>query len=315
MKSEDAEATALFDRRAWRLHRERAARCGTVDFLHAEIAERIVDRLDDVGRQFRAVLDLGAHSGALSRALATRPGVERLVAADPAAGFLRTGAALPSAALAVAADPELLPFRAASFDLAVSALALHWVADLPGALVQLRRIVKPDGLLLAALFGGATLGELRVALLEAELAEEGGASPRVSPTASLADAAALLQRAGFAMPVADADTITVTYPDALALMRDLRAMGETNALAARRRTPLRRGTLARAVAIYGERFGLPDGRIPATFEILFLTGWAPDASQPKPLRPGSATHRLADALGAVEVSAGDRAAPPDRAER
>ena len=315
MKSEDAAATALFDRRAWRLHRERAARCGVVDFLHAEIADRLVDRLDDVAREFRTVLDLGAHAGALSRALAQRPGVERLVAADPAAGFLRTGAALPSVAHALAADPELLPFRAASFDLAISALALHWVADLPGTLVQLRRIVKPDGLFLGALFGGATLGELRMAFLEAELAEEGGASPRVSPTASLADAAALLQRAGFAMPVADADTITVTYPDALALMRDLRAMGETNALSARRRTPLRRGTLARAVAIYGERFGLPDGRIRASFEILFLTGWAPDASQPKPLRPGSATHRLADALGAVEVSAGDRAAPPDRAER
>ena len=142
MKSEDAEATPLFDRRAWRLHRERAARGPSVDFLHAEIAERIVDRLDDVGRQFRAVLDLGAHSGALSRALAARPGVERVVAADPAAGFLR-----PSAALPVVADPELLPFRAASFDLAVSALALHWVADLPGALIQLRRIIKPDGLL------------------------------------------------------------------------------------------------------------------------------------------------------------------------
>ncbi len=156
---------------------------------------------------------------------------------------------------------------------------------------------------------------MRTAFIEAELAEEGGASPRVSPTASLADAAALLQRAGFAMPVADADTIAVTYPDLLALMRDLRAMGETNALSARRHSPLRRGTLARAVAIYGERFGLPDGRIPATFEILFLTGWAPDASQPKPLRPGSATHRLADALGTVEISAGDRAAPPGKGGR
>ncbi len=305
----------MFDRRAWRLHRERAARYGAVEFLHAEIADRIVDRLDDVGRQFRAVLDLGAHGGALSRALAARAGIERLVAADPAAGFLRAAAALPSNARAVAADPELLPFGAASFDLAVSGLALHWVADLPGALVQLRRVVKPDGLFLGALLGGATLGELRAAFLEAELAEEGGASPRVSPTASLADAAALLQRAGFAMPVADADTIAVTYPDALALMRDLRAMGETNALSARRRSALRRGTLARAAAIYGQRFGLPDGRIRATFEILFLTGWAPDASQPKPLRPGSASHRLADALGTVEISAGDRAAPPSEAKR
>jgi NADH dehydrogenase [ubiquinone] 1 alpha subcomplex assembly factor 5 len=311
MDSDGCAAATMFDRRAWRLHRDRAARRGCVDFLHVEVAERIVDRLDDVDRKFRLALDLGSHSGALSRVLAARPGIERVVAAEPAPGFLAQ-----APALRVAADPELLPFRDASFDLAASALALHWVADLPGTLVQLRRALKPDGLFLGAMFGGATLAELRTALIEAELAEEGGASPRVSPTADLRDAAALLQRAGFAMPVADADTITVTYPDAVALMRDLRAMGETNALSARRRTPLRRSTLARAVAGYGERFGRSDGRIPASFEILFLTGWAPDASQPKPLRPGSAAHRLADALGTREISAGDRAAPPpDKAER
>jgi SAM-dependent methyltransferase len=310
MAPQDFDSSALFDRRAWRRHRERAARQGCVDFLHVEIAERLVDRLDDVGRQFRTALDLGAHNGALSRALARRPGIERVVAVEPAVAFLARSPALP-----VAADPELLPFRDAAFDLAVSALALHWVADLPGALIQLRRALQPDGLFLGAMLGGVTLAELRTAMIEAELAEEGGASPRVSPSAELGDAAALLLRAGFAMPVADADTITVTYPDAVALMRDLRAMGETNALSARRRTTLRRSTLARAVAIYGERFGLPDGRVPASFEILFLTGWAPDASQPKPLRPGSAAHRLADALGAVEISAGDRAAPADKAER
>ncbi len=310
MAPQDFDSSALFDRRAWRLHRERAARRGCVDFLHVEIAERLVDRLDDVGRQFRTALDLGSHNGALSRALADRPGIEHVVAAEPALAFLAQTAAMP-----VAADPELLPFRDASFDLAVSALALHWVADLPGALIQLRRALQPDGLFLGAMLGGVTLAELRTAMIEAELAEEGGASPRVSPSADLGDAAALLLRAGFAMPVADADTITVTYPDAVALMRDLRAMGETNALSARRRTTLRRSTLARAVAVYSERFGLPDGRIPASFEILFLTGWAPAASQPKPLRPGSAAHRLADALGAVEMSAGDRAAPPDGAER
>jgi NADH dehydrogenase [ubiquinone] 1 alpha subcomplex assembly factor 5 len=310
MALHDPDSTTLFDRRAWRLHRERAARRGCVDFLHVEVAERIVDRLDDVGRQFRAALDLGSHNGALSRALAHRPGIERVVAAEPALAFLAQTAVTP-----VAADPELLPFHDASFDLVVSALALHWVADLPGTLVQLRRVLRPDGLFLGAMLGGITLAELRAALIEAELAEEGGASPRVSPTADLRDAAALLQRAGFAMPVADADTITVTYPDALALMRDLRAMGETNALSARRRTPLRRSTLARAVAVYGERFGLPDGHISASFEILFLTGWAPDASQPKPRRPGSATHRLADALGTVEISAGDRTAAPDKADR
>ncbi|HUC72731.1 MAG TPA: methyltransferase domain-containing protein [Stellaceae bacterium] len=305
MAASETQPMMLFDRRAWRLHRERAAQRGEVEFLHAEIAERLADRLDDVGRQFRIVLDLGVHRGTLSRALALRPGVECIVAADPALAFLTQGTGLR-----VAADPELVPFRDHSFDLAVSALALHWAADLPGALVQLRRSLKPDGLLLAAMLGGATLAELRTALIEAELAEEGGAGPRVSPTADLSDAAALLQRAGFALPVADADTITVTYPDMLALMRDLRGMGETNALSARRRTTLRRGTLARAAAIYSERFGLADGRIPATFEILYLTGWAPDSSQPKPLKPGSAAQRLADALGTTEFSAGDRATPP-----
>jgi NADH dehydrogenase [ubiquinone] 1 alpha subcomplex assembly factor 5 len=297
--------TSLFDRLSWRNHRERASRRGGVDFLHQEIAARLLDRLSQITRSFRAVLDLGAHSGALSRALATRSGIEQVVALEPSIGFLTKSAGSP-----VAADPEFLPFRDRSFDLVISSLALHWVADLPGTLVQLRRVLKPDGLLLAAMPGGATLAELRTALIEAELAEEGGASPRVSPTVDLADAAALLQRTGFAMPVADADTITVTYPSILALMSDLRGMGETNALSARRRTMLRRTTLVRAAAIYQERFGLADGRIPATFEIFFLTGWAPDAGQPKPLKPGGARQRLAAALGSVEVSAGDRAAPP-----
>lgn len=270
MSASDADSPLPFDRLAWRRHRERAARQGPVDFLHEEAAERLLDRLDDVRRQFPVALDLGARDSGLSDALAERPGTGRVVAAEPSFTFL---ARIPG--LRVAADPELLPFRAGSFDLAVSVLVLHWAGDLPGALVQLRRALKPGGLFLAALLGGRTLIELRTVLIEAELAEEGGASPRVSPAVDLADAAALLQRAGFLSPVADADLLTVTYPDALALMRDLRGMGETNALAARRRTPLRRATLGRALALYSERFGLADGRIPATFEILFLTGWAP----------------------------------------
>jgi SAM-dependent methyltransferase len=175
----------------------------------------------------------------------------------------------------VVADPDLIPFRDRSFDLAVSALALHWVGDLPGALVQIRRVLRPGGLVLAAMLGGSTLVELRTALIEAELMEEGGGSPRVSPAAELGDVAGLLLRTGFVMPIADAEKITVTYRDVLALMRDLRGMGETNALTARRRTPLRRATLACAALLYTERFGQSDGRIPATFEILFLTGWAP----------------------------------------
>src|SRR5437762_12531850 len=291
----DPSATTLFDRRAWRLHRDRPARlaqdqAGAGDFLHAEIAARLLDRLDLVGREFPHALDLGARDGALARALARRPGTVQVVAAEPSAAFL--GGAPPPR---VAADPELLPFRDASFDLIVSVLALHWTADLPGALVQLRQALRPDGLLLAAMLGGQTLVELRTVLFEAELAEEGGVSPRVSPAIELADAAALLQRAGFALPVADSETITVTYPDMLALLRDLRGMGETNALAARRRG-LRRTTLARAALIYAERFGDKAGRIPASFEILFLCGWAPHSSQPQPLPRGSATARLADAL-------------------
>jgi NADH dehydrogenase [ubiquinone] 1 alpha subcomplex assembly factor 5 len=260
----------MFDRRAWRLHRDRAARSGCVDFLHAEVADRLTDRLDDVPRRFRVALDLGAHNGALLHALECRPGIERVIAVDASLAFL---ARLDG--MLVAGDPDLVPFRDGSFDLAVSALALHWAGDLPGALIQLRRALKPGGLFLAAMLGGSTLIELRTVLLEAELIEEGGGSPRVSPAAELADVAALLLRTGFAMPVADAEKITVTYRDALALMRDLRGMGETNALTARRRTPLRHATLAHAAALYAERFGLPDGRIPATFEILFLTGWAP----------------------------------------
>lgn len=289
MVASEVFATALFDRRIWRAHRERAARCGPVDFLHAETADRLLDRLDVVNREFAVALDLGARDGGLTRALAERRGTLRVVAAEPAATFL---ARTPGAR--IAADPELLPFGEASFDLVASNLALHWAGDLPGVLVQLRRALKPDGLLLAALFGGNTLVELRTALFEAELAEEGGVSPRVSPSVELADAAALLQRAGFALPVADSETITVSYPDLLALLRDLRGMGETNALAARRRF-LRRATLARAAAVYAERFGDAVGRLPASFEILFLCGWAPHPSQPEPLRRGSATARLAEA--------------------
>jgi NADH dehydrogenase [ubiquinone] 1 alpha subcomplex assembly factor 5 len=267
----------LFDRRAWRLHRDRAA--GGVDFLHREVAERLIDRLDLVNRDFATALDLGARDGTLTRLLADSAGSRLVIAAEPAERLL---AAAP--APRVCADPELLPFGDASFDLVASSLALHWCADLPGALIQIRRALKPDGLLLAALLGGSTLVELRTALFEAELAEEGGVSPRVSPTVELGDAAGLLQRAGFAMPVADSETITVTYPDILALTRDLRGMGETNALADRR-PYLRRATLDRAAAIYIERFANPDGRIRATFEVLYLTGWAPHPDHTKP-HPG-----------------------------
>ena len=184
---------------------------------------------------------------------------------------------------------------------------MQWVNDLPGTLIQIRRALKPDGLMIAALMGGRTLFELREAFLLAEAEMEGGASPRVAPFADVRDVGSLLQRAKFALPVTDIDTVNVTYPDPIALMHELRAMGAGNVLMARRRTPLRRATLARAIEIYRHRFGLANGRIPATFEIVTLTGWAPHDSQQKPLAPGSARVRLADALGTREHSA-DRTA-------
>jgi SAM-dependent methyltransferase len=300
-----ADSLLVFDRATVRRRRERAAAgFAAHDFLFREVAERLADRLDDVRRRFPQALDLGCRGGVLARSLAGRGGIETLVAAD-----LSERMARQAGGQAVVADAERLPFAEASFDLVVSVLDLHWVNDLPGALIQIRRALKPDGLFLAALFGLETLRELRQALLEAEIAAEGGASPRVSPFVDLGDAGALLQRAGFALPVADAETVTVTYADALALMRDLRAMAESNAVAARRRSFSRRATLFGAASLYRERFARPDGRLPATFQIVTLTGWGPHPDQQRPLRPGSAAARLAEALGSVEQPAGDKARP------
>lgn len=304
----------VFDRRAVRAHRERAARrFADHDFLFREAAERLVERLDDVNRVFPRALDLGARTGVLAPLLAARPGIETLIHCDLSPAMMRAARARPCTQdgprrAVVVADEEFLPFAEGSFDLIVSCLSLHWTNDLPGALLQARRALKPDGLFLAALLGGETLIELRQALLDAELAETGGAGPRVSPFADLRDAAALLQRAGFALPVADSDTITVEYENALDLMRDLRGMGEANAVVERRKDFSRRSTLLRAAAIYEDRFGKPaTGRMPATFQILTLTAWAPAAGQPKPLKPGSAKLRLAEALDSVERPAGGRA--------
>jgi NADH dehydrogenase [ubiquinone] 1 alpha subcomplex assembly factor 5 len=289
-----------FDLAAVRLHRARMMAQGGADFLANAAAERLADRLADINHTFTQVLELGCGGGALARVLGGRP----MVAADAAFACAR---AAPAPRLV--AEAEALPFAARSFDLVVSSLALHWTNDLPGALLQLRHILRPDGLLLASMWGGETLGELRQALIEAEIDIEGGASPRVSPFADLRDLGGLLQRAGFALPVVDADRIEVTYPDALALMRDLRAMGESNALLERRKRFTRRATLFRAAERYRALFGRADGRVMATFELVTLTAWAPAASQPQPLRPGSARMRLADALGTVERPAGDKAEP------
>lgn len=295
-----AEDMDVFDRRLVRLRRERAAaRWSDHDFLFREMAERLTERLDDIRREFPLALELGRRGDALGAALRNRAGIGSIIHSGLSPSALRD-----AGALAVAADEEALPFKDEAFDLIVSSLALHWVNDLPGALAQARRALKPDGLFLAALFGGGTLAELRDALMDAEMEEEGGVSPRVSPFADVRDMGGLLQRAGFALPVVDADTITVTFRDALALMKDLRGMGETNAVKARRSGFLRRGTLGRAVEAYRARHAGADGRIPATFRIIFVTAWAPSATQPKPLRPGSATARLADALDTHEVGSG-----------
>ncbi len=295
----------VFDRAAVRRHRDRAAAgLAAHDFLLREVAERLAGRLDDIRRSFPAALDLGCHGGVLARALAGRGGIERLVQTDLSPAMLRR-----AEGPRVAADEELLPFAEGSFDLVASVLGLHWVNDLPGALIQIRRALVPDGLLLAAMLGGRTLTELREAFAVAEVAEEGGASPRLSPFTDPRDAGDLLMRAGFALPVVDVDTITVAYPDALALMRELRGMGEANAVRERRARFSRRATIMAAAAAYAERFADADGRVTATFEVLYLTAWAPDESQPKPLRPGAARVRLADALDTHEIPAGDKARP------
>lgn len=295
----------VFDRRAVRRHRDRAA-AGLADhvFLFDEIGERLADRLDDVNRRFARVLDLGGRAGGMAAKLLSRAGVEWVVTADLSEAMVRA-----APAPAVAADEEALPFADGAFDLVVSNFSLHWVNDLPGALIQIRRVLRPDGLFLAAMAGGDTLHELRRAMVQAEIAVEGGAGPRVSPMADVRDVGPLLQRAGFALPVVDSDTITVTYGDALALMRDLRGMGETNAVAARRKTFSRRETLMEAAAAYQADFAGADGRVPATFQVLYLTAWAPHPDQQKPLRPGAATQRLADALNARENPAGDKTKP------
>lgn len=298
----------VFDPQAVRRHRGRAARgLRQAEFLFVEGAERLVDRLADINRRFPRALDLGCRDGILEHQLRGRGGIEWLVASDATPAFLARAAA-PK----LAAEPEALPFAPRVFDLVLSNLVLHWTNDLPGALLQLRHILKTDGLLLAALFAGETLHQLRTAWLEAESEIENGASPRVSPFADARDLAGLLQRAGFTLPVVDSDHIEATYPDALSLMRDLRAMGETNAGAARRRNFTRRATLLRAAEIYQARFAQADGRILASFEIATLTAWAPHESQPKPLHPGSAEARLATALHAQEHSAGDEAKPAPR---
>ena len=293
----DSAPPLLFDRALHRRRLERAA-ARYAGFLKQRAAQDAAERLSDILRDFPLAVDLGARDGAFARALAATPAAARvghLIEADLSAGQLggRTGPRL-------VACEERLPFAPASLNLVVSLLSLHWTNDLPGALTQIRRALKPDGLFVGAFLGGETLRELRWALIAAEAELSGGAGPRVSPFAEAVDAAGLLQRAGFALPVADTDRVVVRYAHPLRLLADLRAMGETNVLFDRPRRPLTRSVLGRAFALYAERFADADGRVPATFEIITATGWAPHASQQQPLKPGSAKARLADAIGGVE---------------
>ncbi len=294
----------IFDRALVRARRKRAALLGPVTFLLDRVAEDLAERLGAVLRRFDVAADLGTPGEAVRVRLSRLGSVGRVVTMDavPEARAPCKG----TTANFIVADEEALPFRDASLDLAVSALALQFVNDLPGALVQIRRALKPDGLFLAALAGGETLTELRQAFAAAENDIEGGASPRVAPFADVRALGDLLQRAGFALPVADSDRYTLRYETPFALMAELRRMGATNTLVARRRTPLRRTTLLRMAEIYRERFADSDGRVRATFDIVWLSGWAPHPGQRRPLKPGSAQARLADVLGVREISAGEK---------
>ncbi len=295
----------LFDRQMLIRQRERVARHIDVhDFLLRRAAEDLAERLDAIQREFPIAVNLGAHHGVLSDALNALPSVGLVVSVEDSDSLLRR---CPPPR--VRADLETLPFGGEQIDLIASALALQYANDLPGALAQIRRALKPDGLFIAALLGGATLQELRASLMTAETELTGGAAPRVAPMADVRDFGALLQRAGFNLPVSDTDVVQVSYQTPFALMDELRGMGAANALNERSRRLLRRDVLMRAAEIYAEHYATRDGRVVATFEIITLTGWAPHESQQKPLRPGSAQARLADALGTEEKSAGDKADP------
>ena len=280
----------IFDsrRRAAKLARGETA-FASADFLHVRAAENAVNSLEAILRDFSDAVDLSARPGPFAR----------LLAGSAAAGRVGPVRSVGDAAGHAAPGAAPLPLEPQSQDLIVSLMSLHWANDLPGALAQIRRALRPDGLFLGTLLGAGTLKELRASLTQAELEVRGGAQARVSPFADGFDGAALLQRAGFALPVSDVDRLTVRYSDLYALVRDLRAMGETNALAGTIR-PMTRGLLARTAEVYAELYAEPDGRIPATFEIIHLAGWAPHESQQKPLPRGSAKIRLADALGVRE---------------
>ncbi len=289
-----ASPPTIFDRRLLRRRLSRALRFGPETFLLEQVALDMGERLSIIKRPFERALDLGSPTPDVAAVLAARR-PQLLVRAAPVAEAMGSGDWL-----GLVADEEALPFAPESFDLIVSGLALQHVNDLPGALAQIRRALRPDGLFMACLVGGQSLTELRAALAAAEEEIRDGVSPRVSPFVDLRDLGGLLQRAGFTLPVTDVDTVTVRYDHLFALAHDLRAMGATNALTLRDPRGLSRTVLLRAAEIYAERFSDSDGRVRATFDLVWLSGWGPHESQQKPLQPGSAKMRLADALKAPE---------------
>lgn len=291
----------IFDRDRVRQNRNRAAQeFPAHDFLFTWAGDHLLDRLRDIKREFPLALQAGARAGAsFAEGLKGNGGVRDIVYMDLAESFLKERPP------ALQADEEFLPFADNVFDLVVSPLSLHTVNDLPGALIQINRVLKPDGVCLGAMLGGKTLMELRQVLMQTEIRLRGGASPHVAPFADKQQIGALMQRARFALPVVDSETVTATYETLGKLLDDIRGMGEGNGLKERGAT-LGKSFLAEAEALYRERFADPDGRIRATFEVIFLIGWAPHGSQPKPLRPGSATKRLSEALGTKEIGSGVR---------
>jgi NADH dehydrogenase [ubiquinone] 1 alpha subcomplex assembly factor 5 len=308
MSERTSDDGALFDRSLLRKRRSRFAHeVGEREFLLAHVAREIAERIEIMLRDFPRALDLGAYHGLLGRTVGALPSVGDMIYAESAYAY---AAQCPRPALVC--DEDLLPFKDGSLNLVVSGLALHRVNDLPGSLIQIRRALAPDGLFMAAALGAGALIELRTALLEAEGETTGGASPRVSPFGDVRAYGGLLQRAGFALPVVDTEVLTAVYPGPRDLMREVRALGGGNVLTARSRAPLPRRTLERAEEIYRERHGTPDGKITATFEFVFMSGWAPHESQQQPLKPGSAAQRLADALHTEEHAAGDKASFPQK---
>lgn len=290
---------SVFDRRLVRAHRDRAAAGFEAhDFLFREIAERVIERLDEIKRHFPLALDLGCRTGIVRSLLDRRGGIETLIECDLSEAMVNRAAG----PCRLVADEERLPVRDGSLDLVVAVLSLHWVNDLPGALIQIRRALKPDGLFLGALLGGDTLHELRAAWVHAELERTGGASPRISPVAAVEDMGGLMQRAGFALPVIDTDHITVTYADPITLMHELRGMGETNAGRARRSSFTARATLVAAADAYRRLFSNSEGRLSATFQTIYLTGWSPHPSQQQPAKRGSGKVNLATALRDDDVA-------------